>query len=229
MNMNVMSKDFVLVGVSLASDPRQVVGESFIQALGAQDFDALETMFAPKVRFRSLVPGEEYNASTAAQAVALLRDWFGSLDTIEVEQSASELVSDRLHISYRLRVHDGDGWQLIEQHAFCALMGERIADMWLVCSGFRPVPNLIAGSGGDANPLPMPHLGGDVFYDAGPKGCAEGSLDEIVRRIRQMAPGQTLEIHATDPSVAADLPSWCRLSGHEFLRQDGNYFLIRHK
>ena len=229
MNMNTLSKDFVLAGISLVGDSRQVVGESFIQALSAQDFDSLATMFTPTVRFRSLVPSEENNASTAAQAAALLRDWFGSPDIIEIVQSTSELLSDRLHISYRLRVHDGDGWQLIEQHAFCTLMGERIADMWLVCSGFRPVPNLIAGSGGDAYPLPMPQLGGDVFYDAGPKGCAEGSLDDIVRQMRQMAPGQTLEIHATDPSVAADLPSWCRLSGHEFLRQDGNYFLIRHK
>lgn len=72
-------------------------------------------------------------------------------------------------------------------------------------------------------------LGADVFYDAGDRGCAAGPLDEIAARMRQLLPGQTLEVRATDPSVAADLPAWCRLAGYELSAHQGDRYLIRRK
>lgn len=56
-------------------------------------------------------------------------------------------------------------------------------------------------------PQPASLLGADSFYDAGDKGCAAGPLDEIAALMRRLAPGQTLEVRATDPSVAGDLPA----------------------
>jgi TusA-related sulfurtransferase len=44
-----------------------------------------------------------------------------------------------------------------------------------------------------------------------------------------MVGGQTLEIHATQPSVAGDLPAWCRLAGHTLIEQKDAYYLIRRK
>ena len=41
------------------------------------DFERLENLFAPDVRFRALIPAEYRDASTAAGARALLEDWFG--------------------------------------------------------------------------------------------------------------------------------------------------------
>jgi TusA-related sulfurtransferase len=72
-------------------------------------------------------------------------------------------------------------------------------------------------------------LGADAFYDAGDKGCAAGPLDEIAARMRQLSPQQTLEVRATDPSVAADLPAWCRLAGYEIATHQGDRYLIRRK
>ena len=72
-------------------------------------------------------------------------------------------------------------------------------------------------------------LGADAFYDAGDKGCGEGPLDEIATLIRELAPGQTLEVRATDPTVVVDLPAWCRLTGHTLIDQQGDRYLIRHK
>ncbi len=72
-------------------------------------------------------------------------------------------------------------------------------------------------------------LGADAFYDAGDKGCAAGPLDEIADLMRRLPSGQTLEIRATDPSVAGDLAAWCRLTGHTLLIQEGDRYLIRHK
>ena len=47
------------------------------------------------------------------------------------------------------------------------------------------------------------------------------------RAMRRLAPGRTLEIRATDPSVAVDLAAWCRLTGHTLVTQEGDRYLIR--
>ncbi len=36
-------------------------------------------------------------------------------------------------------------------------------------------------------------------------------------RVRQMVPGQQLEIRCTDPGATHDIPAWCRLYGHRVL------------
>ena len=70
-------------------------------------------------------------------------------------------------------------------------------------------------------------FGADAFYDSGDKGCAEGPLDEIAAMMRQLESGQTLEVRATDPSVAVDLPAWCRMTGHTVVEQEQDRYLIR--
>ena len=198
----------------------QEVGESFLAALTARDFEALEQIFMPKASFRSLVPSTERFGSTASAAVGHLRNWFGDKDTIEVIQSTTEMIDDVLSLQYRLRTHNRlDGWQVIEQHAYCEIQDGKIHKMRLVCSGFHPDPDQSTDF----------RLGGTLFYDAGAKSCAEGPLEEIARLMRPLASGQTLEIHATHPSVAGDLPAWCRLTGHELISQELDHYLIRHK
>jgi tRNA 2-thiouridine synthesizing protein A len=36
-------------------------------------------------------------------------------------------------------------------------------------------------------------------------------------RVKQLAPGDLLEIHATDRGVLHDIPAWCRINGHQVL------------
>ncbi len=72
-------------------------------------------------------------------------------------------------------------------------------------------------------------LGADAFYDAGNKGCGDGPLDDIAMLIRKMTPGQTVEIRATEPSVAVDLPAWCRLTGHTLIQHEDDRYLVRRK
>lgn len=51
------------------------------------------------------------------------------------------------------------------------------------------------------------------------------------RKIRQMGPGETLELLATDPSTTRDVTKFCHFLGHELLdsTEDGESFryLIR--
>jgi tRNA 2-thiouridine synthesizing protein A len=72
-------------------------------------------------------------------------------------------------------------------------------------------------------------LGADHFYDAGDQGCAFGPLDEIARIMRRLNPGQTLEVHATDATVAVDLSAWCRMTGHTLVEQKDGRYLLRRK
>jgi TusA-related sulfurtransferase len=83
----------------------------------------------------------------------------------------------------------------------------------------------------EVHPMDQPtsRLGADAFYDAGDTGCAYGPLDDIARMIRQLSSGQTLEVRATDPSVAVDLPAWCRLTGHQLVTQQEDRYLLRRK
>ncbi len=34
-------------------------------------------------------------------------------------------------------------------------------------------------------------------------------------RVKQLAPGDTLEVLCTDPGAANDVPAWCRINGHK--------------
>jgi TusA-related sulfurtransferase len=76
---------------------------------------------------------------------------------------------------------------------------------------------------------PASILEADAFYDAGDKGCADGPLDEIAVLLHRLSPGQTLEVRATEPSVANDLPAWCRLAKHELVTHQRDRYLIRRK
>ncbi len=76
---------------------------------------------------------------------------------------------------------------------------------------------------------PVSILGADTFYDAGDKGCADGPLDEIAALLHRLEPGQTLKVRATEPSVATDLPAWCRLAKQELITHEGDRYLIRRK
>lgn len=136
---------------------------------------------------------------------------------------------DRLYLAYRLRLHSQEkASEVIEQHAYCVVQDGQIADMWLLCSGFRPDPERGKDVVDPGVKAPQSQLGGDVFYNAGDRGCSEGPMDDIANIMRQLKGSQTLEIYATDPSVGHDLPAWCRLNGHEFVKQNVHFYLIRH-
>jgi 5-methyltetrahydropteroyltriglutamate--homocysteine methyltransferase len=56
-----------------------------------------------------------------------------------------------------------------------------------------------------------------VRFDGGDMDCGNGLLLQIRRRIDPLDAGQLLEILSTEPSVADDLPSWCRMTGNELV------------
>jgi TusA-related sulfurtransferase len=205
-----------------------ILGNTFLTALAAQDFDTLQSLFTPQVRFRAMVPSGIREGNSAQEAVGWLKRWFGAADELQVLEAQTSQVFDRLYLTYRLHLHDSqNGWRFIEQHAYCETNSGTIQDMWLVCSGFRPDPQDSGSTVGQHCQLPQPRFRADSFYNAGSRGCAEGPMEEIAGKLGKMAIGQTLEIYATDPSVAGDLEAWCRLSGNQLVRNEGNYYLLK--
>ena len=56
----------------------------------------------------------------------------------------------------------------------------------------------------------------DVLVDARGLRCPLPVI-RLAGAARDRAPGSVLEVWATDPAAAADVPAWCRLRGHDFL------------
>ena len=130
---------------SSATDP----GAKLTAALAERDFPQLAGTLTPDVRMRALIPPGLVEVSGAEAAAAKFSTWFGNAEAFELVRSGSDTVADRQHVFYRLRVKKtGDIPKLVEQHLLCALEGDRISSLDLVCTGFRPddvVESLTAG------------------------------------------------------------------------------------
>jgi tRNA 2-thiouridine synthesizing protein A len=68
----------------------------------------------------------------------------------------------------------------------------------------------------------------DAEWDAGDRGCGELVL-ELHGRLAQLPPGRVLRLVARDPGAPADLPAWCRMTGHTLVAAHPPIYLIRGK
>ncbi len=39
----------------------------------------------------------------------------------------------------------------------------------------------------------------------------------VQQKFADLAPGDILEVHCTDPGTRSDIPAWCRINGHRVL------------
>jgi tRNA 2-thiouridine synthesizing protein A len=68
----------------------------------------------------------------------------------------------------------------------------------------------------------------DVVWDAGDLACGDLLL-QLRLRMEPMPAGQVLRLVALDPGAPADLPAWCRLTGHTLLSSEPPVYRIRRK
>ena len=177
------------------------VGAAFLDALTTREYAAARALLADDVRFRMLVPSGLMTESDAEATIGRFIGWFGDADPFEVVASSSGEVEGRAAVTYRFRLHDADGWQVIEQHLMVDVGADaRIAAIDLLCSGFRS----IAVSEPD----------GVHHFDAGDLGCADGLAGEFRRRMQQVPVGHLLVVSTRDPAAKEDLPPLARMMGH---------------
>jgi len=132
------------VGESLPPVARWSVGGAFLEALASRDYQQMAATLSPKVRLRAMLPPGPTDWEGPATVAEVFGSWFGSAADFELIDAAVGEVGGRLHLSWRVRVRPapfgiGDGWHVIEQHAY-ADAGEAITSLDLLCSGFRAEP-----------------------------------------------------------------------------------------
>jgi TusA-related sulfurtransferase len=51
---------------------------------------------------------------------------------------------------------------------------------------------------------------------------------KTANRVKDLLPGQVLEVQADDQGILKDLPAWCRQTGNEFLgsREEGSEYRL---
>jgi hypothetical protein len=114
------------------------IGTRFVEAVAAQDESAIAACFSRGIEFRALVPPGFRERTGAEDAAALVAGWFADSTELDLVESQTEEIGDRLHIAYRFEgVEDGEPY-VVEQHLCCVLAGDVIEHADLLCSGFRP-------------------------------------------------------------------------------------------
>ncbi|MEA2551753.1 MAG: 5-methyltetrahydropteroyltriglutamate--homocysteine methyltransferase, partial [Actinomycetota bacterium] len=57
-------------------------------------------------------------------------------------------------------------------------------------------------------------------YDGAALGLAEGLMFALDVCLSEVEPGQVLELTSANPSLAHELPAWCRGTGHELVARE---------
>lgn len=128
---------------------RLQLAETFVDAVARRDFDGLQAMMTDDVRFRLLVPKGPQAHVGAGETVGRFVGWYAGVDELRLESSSVGTVAGRLMLAYRLRLHDADGWRVIEQHVVADVAPDgRLDAIDLLCTGFHPDP----GTGTGPNP-----------------------------------------------------------------------------
>ena len=89
-------------------------------------------------------------------------------------------------------------------------------------------PNVTLGDVGRSESQAPERPSADAEWDAGDIACGDLVL-ELRLRLQPMHPGQVLKITARDAGAPADLPAWCRLTGHTLVRVAHPDYWIKRK
>jgi TusA-related sulfurtransferase len=57
-------------------------------------------------------------------------------------------------------------------------------------------------------------------FDGGDMDCGSGLILLIRQNMERVSAGGVLEIRSAEPTVTAELPPWCRMTGHKYLRTE---------
>jgi hypothetical protein len=108
-------------------------------AVASRDGVQLAAALTGTVRLRALLPGGPIEEHGRDAVVARFSGWFAGMDTVDLVESASQAVADRLLIHYRLDLAQrGTRWACT-QTSICKIDDGLLATIDLLCSGFREI------------------------------------------------------------------------------------------
>lgn len=116
------------------------VGERFAQALLVKDWTRVESAVDPRIDFRALTPGRQWEATTRKDLIeGVFEQWFGpSVEICEILAISTDRIVDRNRIVYRFRARKPDGEYVCEQTAYYDEAKGRITNLRILCTGFLP-------------------------------------------------------------------------------------------
>jgi hypothetical protein len=124
------------------------IAASIGAALASRDSEQLAAAFTDTVRLRALLPGGPVESHGRDAVLARFTEWFADFDTVELVDAAGEPVVDRLLVHYRLTVGQGHAHWACTQTLVGKTVGDRLATLDLLCSGFRPISDPPKGDDG---------------------------------------------------------------------------------
>ena len=199
----------------------------FVDALAHRDRPRLVSLLNTDVQMRALLPSRSVEATGPDAVVAEVLGWFSDVPRIDVLGTAVDVVGDVWHAGYRFGLRGTADERVTEQHVYCTTRDGSIATIRLMCSGFRPAsaPAVVISTV-DSQDAPAEA----VRIDAAGEGCST-LTPRISAAIRALAPGDVLSVLTDDPSAAADIASWSRLTGHAIVasvkEEHGTRFYVR--
>ena len=118
----------------------ETVGERFVEAFAAKDFDRARELLDPDVDFRALTPNRAWEASSADAVVSeVLTRWLEESDHVEsISDVETGGFADRKRVAFRVRGQNDDGPFVFEQQAYYTERDGRIEWLRMLCSGMRP-------------------------------------------------------------------------------------------
>ena len=119
--------------------PQLPIGAAIAAAVAQRDRDRLAAAFTDTARLRALLPGGPVESHGRDAVVARFAGWFADFDTVELVSAAGEPVADRLLVHYRLTLRQGPRRWACTQTLIAKTVGEQLATLDLLCSGFREV------------------------------------------------------------------------------------------
>jgi hypothetical protein len=123
--------------VAAATNP---TAAALVGGLLSADAAAIAACFADGARLRALTPPGLREREGSAEIGELMASWFSDCTELALIDVAVSEVVDRQHISYRIAAtKEGRGACIIEQQLYVEATADRLTDVSLVCSGFRPV------------------------------------------------------------------------------------------
>jgi hypothetical protein len=117
-------------------------------AVAGRDREQLAAAFTDTVRLRALLPGGPVESHGRDGVLARFAEWFADFDTVELVDAAGEPVADRLLLHYRLTLGQGHTRWACTQTLIGKAVGDRLATLDLLCSGFRPIGGPPKGDNG---------------------------------------------------------------------------------
>lgn len=160
-----------------------------VEALAAADPAALHDVLHENVKLHALLPTRYLEVAGSPAVAKTMLGWVEDVPTVDPDATHVEPIGDTWHAGYRFT----NAGVVMEQHAYCTVIGDRITRIRLVCSGTRP--------------------DGAQMLDALGDGCAT-LTPKIAAELKTIEPGGVLGVLTDDPGAAEGLGAWSRLTGH---------------